>query len=270
MRGPLLLVGCGKMGGALVQGWLANGIAARDIVVVEPGRDARNSISPLGVAVHTEAALIDPAFRPRVVILAVKPWVMETALPAYRRYAVAGTVFLSIAAGRSIASFEKILGPDTALVRAMPNTPAAVGRGMTVLCANRRAAKDDRAVSGELMAAVGEVAWVEDEALMDAVTAVSGSGPAYVFYLIECLAEAAVVAGLPSGLAARLARQTVIGAAELTRLSEQPPTQLRENVTTPGGTTEAALKVLMDVDAMQALFTKAIAAAAHRSRELAG
>jgi pyrroline-5-carboxylate reductase len=269
MDGPLLLVGCGKMGSALVQGWLANGIAAQDIVVVEPGSAARDAVSPLGVAVHTDAALIDPAFRPRVVVIAVKPWVTEAALPAYRPYVRSGCVFLSIVAGRAIRAIEASLGDAAAVVRAMPNTPAAVRRGMTVLCANRRVQKADRAVSGALMASVGDVAWVEDESLMDAVTAVSGSGPAYVFFLIECLAEAAVIAGLPSELAARLARQTVVGAAELARQSDSSPAQLREAVTTPGGTTEAALKVLMGGNGLQPLFNRAVIAAAQRSRELA-
>ncbi|MSO64821.1 MAG: pyrroline-5-carboxylate reductase [Alphaproteobacteria bacterium] len=270
MPGPLLLVGCGKMGQALAQGWLAGGTAAADIVVVEPGKAARDAVSGLGVAIHTEVTLIDPAFQPRVVVLAVKPQIAEAVMPAYRRYAGGSTAFLSIIAGKPLSFFERHLGAGTAVVRAMPNTPAAIGRGMTVLCANRRAGKEDRALSGQLMAAVGEVAWVEDESLMDAVTAVSGSGPAYVFLLIECLAEAAVVAGLPAALAARLARQTIVGAAELARQSDAPPATLRENVTSPGGTTEAALKVLMDEDGLQRLMTRAVAGAAQRSRELAG
>ena len=195
---------------------------------------------------------------------------MDATVPAYRGRVQPGTVFLSIAAGKPLRYFAAALGADAAVVRAMPNTPAAIGRGMTVLCANDRAGREDRAVCGALMAAVGEVAWIDDEALMDAVTAVSGSGPAYVFYLIECLAEAAVVAGLPAALAARLARQTVLGAAELARQSDAAPATLRENVASPGGTTEAALKVLMGAAGLQPLLTHAVAVAAQRSRELAG
>jgi pyrroline-5-carboxylate reductase len=178
-------------------------------------------------------------------------------------------VFLSIAAGRTIAYFEQKLGGAAAVVRSMPNTPAAVGRGITVACANGHVTSGQRARCDELLAAVGEVAWVEDEALLDAVTAVSGGGPAYVFLLIECLAEAGAAEGLPPDLAMRLARVTVSGAGELARLSSEPAAVLRQNVTSPAGTTLEALKVLMAPDGLQSLFTKAIAAATRRSRELA-
>ncbi len=270
MDGPILLIGCGKMGSALLQGWLAQGASASDVVVVEPGAGARDAAGGLGVAVLADAALVDPGLNPRVVVLAIKPQAMDVALPALASYAAPGRVFLSIAAGRSLASLRGLLGGGAAIVRAMPNTPAAVGRGMSVLCANTNTTEDDRAICEGLLKAVGDAAWVDDEALMDAVTATSGSGPAYVFYLMECLAEAAVVAGLPAALASRLAEATVIGAAELCRQSGTPPGTLRENVAAPGGTTEAALKVLMEADGLQPLMTRAIAAAAARSRELAG
>ena len=270
MDGPILLIGCGKMGSALLQGWLARGTQASDVVVVEPGAGARDAAAALGVAVLADAALVDPGLNPRVVVLAIKPQAMDLALPALASYAGASRVFLSIAAGRSLASLERLLGGDAAIVRAMPNTPAAVGRGMSVLTANAVATGDDRAICEGLLQAVGDAAWVDDEALMDAVTATSGSGPAYVFYLMECLAEAAVVAGLPAALASRLAEATVIGAAELCRQSGTPPGTLRENVAAPGGTTEAALKVLMGADGLQRLMTRAVGAAAARSRELAG
>ena len=262
------------MGSALLQGWLARGADAAQVIVVEPGAGARDAAASLGVTVLADATLVDPGFHPRVIVFAIKPQAMDVALPAYAVHsggrADGRTVFLSIAAGRSLASLQGLLGRDAAIVRAMPNTPVAVGRGMSVLCANAVATGSDRAICEGLLAAVGDAAWIDDETLMDAVTAVSGSGPAYVFYLMECLAEAAVVAGLPAALASRLAHATVIGAAELCRQSGTPPAILRENVTSPGGTTEAALDVLMGADGLQGPMTRAVAAAAARSREMAG
>lgn len=267
--GPLLLVGCGKMGGALLAGWLARGVRPADVCVVEPGADQAAAARALGVAVVATDAAIPTAFRPVVVILAVKPQTMDQAAPPFRRYA-AGACYLSIAAGRTIAGFERLFGADSAIVRAMPNTPAAVGRGITVACPNRHVTESQRGVCDQLLAAAGEVAWVADEALLDPVTAVSGSGPAYVFLLIECLAEAGVAAGLAPDLAMRLARATVCGSGELAFRSTDPAAQLRRNVTSPGGTTEAALKILMAPDGLQPLLTRAVAAAAERSRQLAG
>jgi pyrroline-5-carboxylate reductase len=265
----LLLVGCGKMGGALLDGWLAGGIVAADIVVVEPAAGgALSDPSPRFVA---EAAAIGSDFAPTVVVFAVKPQIMDQAAPHYARYAGAGTVFLSIAAGKTIAGFEAALGAGAAVVRAMPNTPAAIGRGISVACANAAVSADQRALCGELLSAVGEVAWVEDEALLDPVTALSGSGPAYVFLLTEAMAEAGVAAGLPEALAVQLARATVAGAGELMLRSGEDAGQLRINVTSPGGTTQAALDVLMaEPDGLAALMTRAVAAASKRSRELAG
>jgi len=265
----LLLVGCGRMGGALLDGWLAGGVAAADVVVVEPAAGgALADPSPRFVA---EPDAIGRDFAPTVVIFAVKPQTMDEAAPRYARYAGAGTVFLSIAAGKTIAGFEAALGEGAAVVRAMPNTPAAIGRGISVACANAHVSAAQRTLCGELLSAVGEVAWVEDEALLDPVTAVSGSGPAYVFLLTEAMAAAGVSAGLPAGLAVQLARATVAGAGELMRRSGEEASQLRVNVTSPGGTTQAALEVLMaDEDGLTALMARAVAAATARSRELAG
>jgi pyrroline-5-carboxylate reductase len=195
---------------------------------------------------------------------------MDGVMPHYARFAGPATVFLSVAAGKTLAVFETYLGSEAVVVRAMPNTPAAIGRGMIVGCPNERVSDGQKALCDSLMAAVGEVAWIDDEALMDAVTGVSGSGPAYVFLLIECLAQAGRAAGLPGDLADRLALVTVSGAGELARQSAESPTVLRENVTSPNGTTQAALEVLMAEDGLAPLMTKAVAAATQRSRELAG
>ena len=270
LGGDLLLVGCGKMGGALLKGWLERGVAPGSVTVVEPSAELRGAVEALGVQARPAIEALGEGFAPAFVVFAVKPQQMTAVLPACRSLGGPGSAFLSIAAGTTIATFEAQLGTESAVIRVMPNTPAAVGRGMSVLCANDKATAAQKTLAGELMAAVGEVAWIEDEALMDAVTAVSGSGPAYVFLLIECLAEAGIEAGLSPDLAAQLARATVSGAGELARLSEEPAAQLRRNVTSPGGTTEAALKVLMAQDGLQPLLTRAVAAAAKRGRELDG
>lgn len=265
IAGPLLLVGCGKMGGALLAGWLARGVSAASVTVVEP--NPAGDAVPRGVALigGVEAVTVPPA----VVVLAVKPQQMDALVAKCRHLVRPETVFLSIAAGKSIADYARGLGDGAAIVRAMPNTPAAVGRGMSVLCANAHADAAQRELCGALLAAVGEVAWIEDEALLDAVTAVSGGGPAYVFLLIECLAAAGVAAGLPATLAMRLARTTVAGAGELVHRSTEPASRLRENVSSPGGTTLEALKVLMAPEGLQPLLTRAVAAATRRSRDLA-
>lgn len=263
MSGGVLLVGCGRMGSALLEGWIAQGFDPKAIVVVEPGR------LPDGVCGVADAKDIPDSFKPSVVLLAVKPQMMDAVLPSYVRYAE-HALFLSIAAGRTLASFERVLGANASVVRTMPNTPAAVGRGITVACANRMATSLQKARAEELLSAVGEVGWVEDEALIDAVTAVSGSGPAYVFLLAETLAKAGEKAGLAPELARQLARATVAGSGELLYRSELAASTLRENVTSPGGTTAAALAVLMaEGGGLQDLMDKAVAAAARRSRELA-
>ena len=266
--GPLLLVGGGKMGIALLRGWLARGLAPEDVFVVEPNRQAEIH----GLAGVNTVGDVDvlPGVRPAVVVLAVKPQIMDGALPAYQRFVDPATVFLSIAAGKTIAGLTSFLGDDVALVRAMPNTPAAVGRGITVLCANRLVSAVQREVCGQLLAAVGEIAWLDDEAQMDAVTGVSGSGPAYVFLLVEALAAAGRAEGLPEGLAMRLARATVAGSGALLHEVDEDAAQLRKNVTSPAGTTAAALDVLMGEDGLMPLLERAVAAAAARSRVLAG
>ena len=265
---PILLVGCGKMGGALLAGWLDQGVPTDQILVVEPSIDAERSGIPDGVSVLKDAADIAGDFEPAVVIFAIKPQVMGEVVPLYDRFTAAGTVFMSIAAGTPIRFFEDNLGVGAVVVRVMPNTPAAVRRGMSVLCANVHADQVQRNLCAELMAAVGDTAWLKDEGLMDAVTAVSGSGPAYVFHLIECLAQAAEDVGLAPDLAYRLALQTVSGSGELARLSDDEAAQLRINVTSPGGTTQAALEVLMGDDGLQTLMTAAVRAAENRGREL--
>ncbi len=265
----LILVGGGKMGGAMLAGWLARGLPRENVAVVEPGPAADELRKRHGVAVHAGPEAIAPGLRPDAVVFAVKPQAMDAAAPPYRRYAGAGTVFLSIAAGKTIGYFRARLGDAAAIVRAMPNTPAAVGRGMSVCCAGPGVPPAGRQRCTALLEAVGEVAWVEDEGLIDAVTAVSGGGPAYVFLLVECLASAGHAAGLPAELALKIARSTVAGSGELLRQSSEPPQVLRQNVTSPGGTTLEALKILMAPDGMAALFERAVAAATRRSRELA-
>jgi pyrroline-5-carboxylate reductase len=259
----VLLVGCGKMGSALLSGWLDQGIRPTDVVVVEP------SALALGVTVVMAESQIPPDFSPDVVVLAVKPQVMAEALPPYARFDRA--VFLSIAAGKPIDFFRRHLGDKAAVIRAMPNTPAAVRRGITVCCSGPGVTAEQRRLSRSLLEAVGEVGWVEDESLMDAVTAVSGSGPAYLFLLAETLAAAGIAQGLPEDLAVRLARVTVAGAGELLRQSTESAEQLRKNVTSPGGTTAAALAVLMaESKGLPSLMTEAVAAATRRGQELAG
>lgn len=275
--GPVLLVGAGRMGGALLDGWLAGGLPASRVTAVAPGTATHQALAARGVTAAARPEDLAADLAPAVVVLAVKPQMMETVLPAYARFVQPGTVFLSVAAGRTLDALGGLLGAEAAILRGMPNTPAAVGRGMTVLCANARVTADQRRQGQALLAAVGETAWVADEALMDAATGVSGSGPAYVFHMIEALARAGAEAGLPPDLAARLARATVIGAGELARQSEADAETLRRNVTSPGGTTEAALRELMGsadpVDTgggLTALMTRSVRAAAARSRELAG
>jgi pyrroline-5-carboxylate reductase len=262
----ILLIGFGNMGQALARGWLASGRAASSIAVVDPVPAARAVAVELGFEA-AESSAIAPA---DVVVFAIKPAQVEKAAALGRAALAAGGVCLSIVAGKTLAVYASLLGADAALVRAMPNTPAAIGRGITVLCANAAVSKQQRAVCTELMAAAGAVEWVEDESLMDAVTAVSGSGPAYVFLLIECLAEAGRRAGLPADLAVRLARETVAGAGAYAAQADVDASELRRRVTSPNGTTQAALATLMDNDELMQLMITAVAAATDRSRELSG
>ncbi|MEQ1715710.1 MAG: pyrroline-5-carboxylate reductase [Hyphomicrobium sp.] len=267
--GPVLLAGAGKMGAAMLAGWLARGLDPQAVLIQDPqlGGDAAELVTRHKLKASARFESLDSA--PAVIIAAVKPQVMDQVFPPLAKLAGPNTVVLSIAAGRSIASFEKHLGPGTAVVRAMPNTPAAIGRGITCAVANAHVTTLQKAACDALLSAVGDVVWVEDEGLIDAVTAVSGSGPAYVFLLAECLAEAGRKAGLDAGLAMRLARQTVCGSGELMYRSDVPAAALRQNVTSPGGTTAAALGVLMrEAGGLQDLMTEAVAAAQKRGREL--
>jgi pyrroline-5-carboxylate reductase len=270
LKGDLVLAGAGNMGGALLAGWLERGLDPRQIIVQDPSPPPRigQLLSRYGVRVVTELPNGTPP--PAVLLMAVKPQVMEEVFPPLAKIVGKDTVVLSVAAGRTIRSFEAHLPAGTAVVRSIPNTPAAVGRGITVAAANASVSAEQKQVCQELLSAVGETAWVDDEALIDPVTAVSGSGPAYVFYLAETLAEAGVKAGLDLELAQKLARWTVAGAGELLHLSDQPAGVLRQNVTSPNGTTYAALQVLMADDGLQPLMTKAVLAASRRSKELAG
>jgi pyrroline-5-carboxylate reductase len=265
--GTVVLVGCGQMGAAMLRGWLASEAAQRFEVVEPAGAPAALATSPR-VGAHRSPDELGGDLAVDAVVFAVKPQVANDVVPAYRRFVRPQTVFLSIAAGKTVAGLARHLG-DAAIVRAMPNTPAAIGRAISVACANARVSAAQRQLCEGLLAAIGESTWVEDEALMDAVTAVSGSGPAYVFLLIETLAAAGEKAGLPADLALRLAKATVAGSGELARLSSESPTKLRQAVMSPGGTTVAALDVLMGEKGLAQLMDQAIAAATRRSRELA-
>lgn len=266
----LVLVGGGKMGSAMLAGWLKGSLAPSEVVVVEPFDTFAADLSErFGVTTVSSADDIPDSAAPETIILAVKPQIMDEALPAYARFADKGAVYISIAAGKTIAYFEKYLGTAAAIVRAMPNTPAAVGRGITVACPNANVSGAAKDWADTLLSAVGEVAWTEAEGDLDAVTALSGGGPAYVFLLVEVMAQAGIDAGLDPDLAMRLARVTVAGAGELLHQVSEPAATLRQNVTSPGGTTAEALKVLMAADALQPLMTEAIRCATERSKELA-
>jgi len=264
--GPLALIGAGKMGGAMLQGWLALGLDPVKISVFDPQPAAELlALADKGVAFNPPKASV----RASVVVLAVKPQIAADMAKDFTVLAGKDTLVLSIMAGKTL-SFLRGGFPDAAIVRAMPNTPAAIGRGITVAVADANVTAQQRAVADRLLSATGAVEWTENEGLMDAVTAVSGSGPAYVFLLAETLAQAGEAAGLPKVLAQKLARATVAGSGELLHRSDSDPATLRQNVTSPNGTTAAALEVLMHDDGLAALMRRAVAAAAKRSRELAG
>ncbi len=259
----LVLLGCGKMGSAMLAGWLDRGLPASAVHVLEPS--PTDWLKGAGVALDGD---LPPS--PAIVIVAVKPQMMGDALPRIAALGGGDTVVLSIAAGTPISQFEDAFGAETPVIRAMPNTPAAISRGITALVGNAHVTPAQMELAEALLSAVGQTVRLEDEAQMDAVTAVSGSGPAYVFHLIETLARAGVAEGLPPELSARLALATVAGAGALAEAADEDPAQLRVNVTSPGGTTQAALVVLMDEAAgFPALLERAVAAAANRSRELA-
>lgn len=268
LSGSLVLVGAGKMGGAMLEGWLAAGADPAQVIVFDPKPSAEIEML-LGkhrIRINPDIATVTNA---EVVVIAVKPQIMEAVLPGVTPLRRSKPLILSVAAGKTIASFAQHFGNDAAIIRTIPNTPAAVGRGITAMAANPHVSARQLALAETLLASVGEVVKVDREELIDAVTAVSGSGPAYVFYLTECLAAAGEKVGLPPALAMQLARATVAGSGELMRLSGIEAETLRKNVTSPNGTTHAALQVLMAEDGMGPLFDKAIAAATRRSKELA-
>jgi pyrroline-5-carboxylate reductase len=268
VAGTIVLIGAGKMGSAMLDGWIGLGLEPSRVAVMEP--QPAPEISALvarGLKLNPDPrAVPDPA----VIVIAVKPQVAADVVPAAAPLVGRSTVIVSIMAGQRLASLERALPAGSAVVRTMPNTPAAIGRGITVAVANARVSPPQRDLAHRLLAAIGAVEWVDDEGLLDAVTAVSGSGPAYVFLLAEALAQAGAAAGLPADLAEQLARATVAGSGELLHRSRLDAATLRRNVTSPGGTTEAALAVLMGEQGLAPLMRQAVAAATRRSRELAG
>src|SRR5246127_5458700 len=265
IQGTVILAGAGKMGGAMLTGWLAQGLDPKRVVVIEPHPSAEiNALAAKGVRLNPSAKQVGEV---DMLVVAVKPQSFREAGAALKAFTGPSTLVVSIMAGTTLASLEAVCGGS--VVRAMPNTPAAIGRGITVAVAAKKVSAAQRAVADALLRATGSVEWVDDEKLMDAVTAVSGSGPAYIFLLAEELARAGVEAGLPSELATKLARETVAGSGELLHRSELASATLRQNVTSPGGTTAAALDVLMGPNGMQPLLTRAVAAATRRSKELA-
>lgn len=267
MQTRVLLIGFGNMGQALVRGWLERGMSPAQVHVVDPADGAHTTAASLGVAASTSIDADAAGHRADVVLLAVKPAQLEAA--AESAAALPGRpLLLSIAAGKTLAAIAGAAGEAHPAVRAMPNTPAAIGHGMTVMIGSHTVSPSQREAAEALLRAVGDVAWLDDEALMDAVTAVSGSGPAYVFLLIEALARAGAAEGLDDALARRLATVTVSGAGAYAARSGEPAAELRRRVTSPGGTTQAALEVLMADDGLPRLIERAVQAAAVRSREL--
>ena len=265
VQGTILLAGAGKMGGAMLAGWLARGLEARRVAVIEPNpSDEISALVTRGIRLNPSPKEIGSI---ATLVIALKPQTFPEAGSVLKSFTGRSTLVLSIMAGTTIASIEAVCGGS--VVRAMPNTPAAIGRGITVAVAAKNVSTAQRAVADALLRATGSVEWVDDENLMDAVTAVSCSGPAYIFLLAEELARAGVEAGLPAELATRLARETVAGSGELLRRSQDSSATLRKNVTSPGGTTAAALEVLMGDGGLQPLMIRAVAAATKRSKELA-
>ncbi len=264
LTGTIVLAGAGKMGGAMLSGWLSQGLDPKRVVVIEPHpSDETRGFVTKGVKLNPATKDIDAA---DVLVVAVKPQMFREAGPQLKALVGANTLVVSIMAGTTLAALKDVCGGVA--VRAMPNTPAAIGRGITVAVAGAGVSETQRKTADALLRATGSVEWIDTESLMDAVTAVSGSGPAYIFLLAEELARAGIAAGLPEALATKLARETVAGSGELLRRSELTSTTLRENVTSPGGTTAAALNVLMGKDGFQSLLTRAVEAATKRSKEL--
>ena len=265
ISGTIVLAGAGKMGGAMLSGWLAQGLDARHVAVIEPYPSGEiSALASKGVRLNPSPKDIGSV---GTLVVALKPQMFREAGPMLKSFTAPSTLVVSIMAGTPVAALEEVCGGS--VVRAMPNTPAAIGRGITVAVAANNVSTAQRAVADALLRATGSVEWIDDENLMDAVTAVSGSGPAYIFLLAEELARAGIEAGLPADLATKLARETVAGSGELLHRSDLAAATLRQNVTSPGGTTAAALQVLMGPDGMQQLMIRAVAAATRRSKELA-
>jgi len=269
LQGPLLLAGAGKMGGAVLSGLLARGLKPERILVQDPAPSAEMAALLAKHGIRCAPAIDALGEPPSIILLAVKPQMMDEALAPLAKHAGPDTLVLSIAAGRSLQSIEAQLPERTSVIRAMPNTPAAIGRGITVAAPNLHVSPAQRKLADELLSSLGKVLWVEDESLLDPVTAVSGSGPAYVFLLVECLAEAGQAAGLDAELAEELARATVIGSAALLDQTDLHVSKLREHVTSPGGTTAAALAILNGPEGLRPLLKAAVAEATKRGRELA-
>jgi pyrroline-5-carboxylate reductase len=268
LKGTLVLAGVGKMGGAMLEGWLKAGADPAKIVALDPKppQDVIDLLARHGIRHNPPISSITDV---EIIIVAVKPQVMDEVLPNLVPLNASHPVVLSVAAGKTIATFEKHFGTSASIIRTIPNTPAAIGRGITAMSPNANVSKSQMALATTLLSSTGEVVTVENEAMIDLVTAVSGSGPAYIFYLTECMAAAGEKIGLPPALAMQLSRATVAGSGELMRQSGIDAATLRQNVTSPNGTTFAALQVLMADDGMKPLFEKAITAAANRSKELA-
>ncbi len=262
-KNGLVLLGCGKMGSAMLQGWLADGLPAASVWVIDP--KPSDWLQSTGVQINSALPT-----NPAIVLIAVKPQMMGDALPAIAAMGNGKTLFVSVAAGTPIAAFEAALGAQSPIIRAMPNTPAAVGRGVTAIIGNTHASDAQTDLAQGLLSAVGQVVRLEEESQMDAVTGVSGSGPAYVFHMIECLAAAGEAQGLAPDLAMQLAKATVAGSGALAEAAEETPAQLRVNVTSPNGTTQAGLEVLMnDATGLPPLVAATVKAATDRSKELA-
>ncbi len=266
----LLLVGCGKMGGAVLNGLRKNGFSPDRIRVAEPDETVRSKLMAEGITCAA-SALEMADFNPDIIFLAVKPFLIEQIIGDIKPFTDKGAAVLSIIAGRRIEWFKDKLGDKTVVFRAMPNTPAAIGAGITAVVCSPQATEEQKQLTDRILKACGEVIWLTAEDQIDAVTAVSGSGPAYVFYLTEALANAAKTIGLSEETAEKLARATVIGSALLMRESNETPAKLRQNVTTPNGTTAAALAVLRDdKNGFDPLMVQAVKAAKQRSKELSG
>jgi pyrroline-5-carboxylate reductase len=269
LSGSLVLVGAGKMGGAMLEGWLRSGVPGGQIVALDPAAsdDMKTKLANWGIRLNPPPSAVKA---PEVLLVAVKPQILEEVLPQLEGFAIAKPLIISVVAGKTIAAFARHFGSHAAIIRTIPNTPAAIGRGITAMVANANVSSAQQALAAALLSSIGEVVTVPKEGDIDSVTAVSGSGPAYVFYMTECLAKAGERLGLAPDIAMQLARATVSGAGELMRVTGTEASTLRENVTSPKGTTYAALQVLMAEGGLEPLMTRAVKAACDRSKELAG